>query len=76
MPAVLAIESGEAPEALVERHRLPQLAEWFRGCGMEALVLGCTALSPLQGISRGVDKPAPAGPGAEDMARRLRQSGT
>lgn len=42
LPVVLSIEAGEAPEALVERHRLAELAAWFRDCGMEALVLGCT----------------------------------
>lgn len=42
LPAVLSIEAGQPPEELVEHHRLPELAEWFRLCGMEALVLGCT----------------------------------
>ena len=42
LPAVLAIEAGQPPEELVARHHLPELAEWFRLCGMEALVLGCT----------------------------------
>ena len=42
LPAVLSIEAGQPPEALVEQHHLPELAEWFRLCGMEALVLGCT----------------------------------
>ena len=42
LPVVLSIEAGEPPEELVERHRLPELAEWFRRSGMEALVLGCT----------------------------------
>ena len=42
LPVVLSIEAGQAPEELVERHRLPELEEWFRLCGMEALVLGCT----------------------------------
>ena len=42
LPVVLSIEAGQPPEELVERHRLPELAEWFRLCGMEALVLGCT----------------------------------
>ena len=42
LPVVLPIEAGQPPEELVERHRLPELAEWFRLCGMEALVLGCT----------------------------------
>lgn len=42
LPVVLSIEAGEAPAALVEHHRLPELAAWFSQCGMEALVLGCT----------------------------------
>ena len=42
LPVVLSIEAGQPPEELVERHRLPELAEWFRRSGMEALVLGCT----------------------------------
>ena len=42
LPAVISIEEGLPPEALVERHHLAELAEWFRCCGMEALVLGCT----------------------------------
>lgn len=42
LPVVLSIEAGQPPEELVERHRLPELAEWFRLSGMEALVLGCT----------------------------------
>ena len=42
LPVVLSIEAGQPPEELVERHRLPELAEWFRMSGMEALVLGCT----------------------------------
>lgn len=42
LPVVLAIERGEAPEELVERHRLPELADWFAAQGAEALLLGCT----------------------------------
>ena len=42
LPVVLSIEAGQPPEELVERHCLPELAEWFRRSGMEALVLGCT----------------------------------
>ena len=42
LPVVLAIEAGQPPEELVEHHHLLELAEWFRRCGMEALVLGCT----------------------------------
>ena len=42
LPVVLDIEAGLAPAELVERHHLPELAEWLSCCGMEALVLGCT----------------------------------
>lgn len=42
LPVVLAIERGEEPEELVERHRLPELADWFAAQGAEALLLGCT----------------------------------
>ena len=42
LPVVLSVEQGVPPEELVEAHRLPELANWFQRCGMEALVLGCT----------------------------------
>lgn len=42
LPAVLAIEAREDPDALVKRLHLAELAAWFADCGMEALVLGCT----------------------------------
>ena len=42
LPAVVSIEAGLSPEELVERHHLAEVAEWFRLCGMEAMVLGCT----------------------------------
>ena len=42
LPVVVDIEAGLDPAELVERHHLPDLAEWMRRCGMEALVLGCT----------------------------------
>ena len=37
-----SVESGAAPAEIVERHHLPELAAWFRLCGAEALLLGCT----------------------------------
>lgn len=40
--AVLSIEAGEDPAALVAHHHLGELADWFQHCNMEALVLGCT----------------------------------
>ena len=42
LPAVVSVEAGLPPEELVEEHHLAKLAEWFSGCGVEALVLGCT----------------------------------
>ena len=42
LPVVMSIEAGEDPESLTERFRLPELAEWFRLQGAEALLLGCT----------------------------------
>ena len=42
LPLVLAIESALPPETLIQQYHLVELADWFRSCGMEALVLGCT----------------------------------
>lgn len=42
LPVVLSIEAGEDPEALVARHRLPELTAWYEALGAEALLLGCT----------------------------------
>ena len=42
LQAVASVEAAVPPEELVERHHLAELAGWFRSCGMEALVLGCT----------------------------------
>ena len=42
LTVVEAIEAGESPEKLVKRFRLTEMAAWFRGCGAQALLLGCT----------------------------------
>lgn len=42
LTVVEAIEAGESPEKLVKRFRLAEMAAWFRGCGAQALLLGCT----------------------------------
>ena len=42
LAAVESVETAVPPAELVERHHLAELAEWFRLCGAEALVLGCT----------------------------------
>ena len=50
LPVVVDIETGLDPAELVERHHLPELAEWLRRCGMEALVLGCTHFPYFKGV--------------------------
>lgn len=72
LAAVESIEAGVSPEELVERHHLPELAEWFRQCNMEALVLGCThfpyfkeALAARTGL--------PLIDPAEEMVQRLKE---
>ena len=70
MPVVLSIEAGEDPAALVERRRLPELAAWFRQCGMEALVLGCTHF-PYFKAALAEQTSLPLLDPAEEMVRRL-----
>lgn len=72
LPAVLSIEAGMPPEELVERHRLPELAEWFRQCGMEALVLGCTHFPYFKG-ALAARTSLPLIDPAEEMVRRLKE---
>ena len=70
LPAVLSIEAGQPPEELVEQHHLPELAEWFRLCGMEALVLGCTHFPYFkEALSQRTSLPL-IDP-AEEMVRRI-----
>ena len=70
LPAVLSIESGQPPEELVEQHHLPELAEWFRLCGMEALVLGCTHFPYFkEALAKQISLPL-IDP-AEEMVRRI-----
>lgn len=42
LPLVLGIEAKEAPDMLIERLHVPDLASWYQSCGAEALLLGCT----------------------------------
>lgn len=42
LPVVISIEAGLPPQELVAQHHLDELAQWYRICGMEALILGCT----------------------------------
>nr|WP_326183616.1 aspartate/glutamate racemase family protein [uncultured Oscillibacter sp.] len=72
LPAVMSIEAGVPPEELVERHRLPELAEWFRQCGMEALVLGCTHF-PYFKEALAARTSLPLIDPAEEMVRRLNE---
>lgn len=73
LPAVLSIEAGMPPEELVERHRLPELAEWFRQCGMEALVLGCTHF-PYFKRALAQRTSLPLIDPAEEMVRKLKEA--
>ena len=70
LPVVLSIEAGQPPEELVERHRLPELAEWFRLSGMEALVLGCTHF-PYFKEALSARTELPLLDPAEEMVRRI-----
>ena len=42
LPMVIAIEAGTPPEKIVEDLGLRSLLAYFRSCGAEALILGCT----------------------------------
>lgn len=73
LPAVESIEAGVPPEELVERHHLPELAEWFRRCGMEALVLGCTHF-PYFKEALAARTSLPLIDPAEEMVRKLNEA--
>lgn len=70
LPAVLSVEAGIPPEELVERHHLAELAAWFAGCGVEALVLGCTHF-PYFKEALAARTPLPLVDPAEEMLRLL-----
>lgn len=72
LPAVISIEAGLPPEELVEHHCLPQLAQWFQHCGMEALVLGCTHF-PYFKEALACRTSLPLIDPAEEMIRRIRE---
>ena len=42
MAIVRAIEDGSDPDAIIESCGLAQMAEYMKGCGAEAIILGCT----------------------------------
>lgn len=75
LPVVVDIEAGLNPEALVAQHHLPDLAEWLRRCGMEALVLGCTHF-PYFKDALAVRTSLPLIDPAEEMVRLLTEAGT
>ena len=70
LPAVLSIEAGMDPAELVARHRLAELASWFRQCGMEALLLGCTHF-PCFKEALAARTSLPLIDPAEEMVRRI-----
>ena len=70
LPVVLSIEAGLPPETLVERYHLPELAEWFSRCGVEALLLGCTHFPYIKtALAKRISLPL-IDP-AEEMVRRI-----
>ena len=70
LPVVVDIEARTPPEELAERFRLGKLAAWFRACGAEALVLGCTHFPYFKAaLAERTDLPL-IDP-AEEMVRRL-----
>lgn len=73
LPAVLSIEAGMPPEELVAHHHLPELAEWFQRCGMEALVLGCTHF-PYFKEALAARTSLPLIDPAEEMVRKLKEA--
>ena len=70
LPVVLSIEAGMDPEELVVRHQLAELANWFRQCGMEALLLGCTHF-PYFKEALAARTPLPLLDPAEEMVKRI-----
>ena len=70
LPVVLSIEAGMDPAELVARHRLAELASWFRECGMEALLLGCTHF-PYFKEALAARTSLPLLDPAEEMVRRI-----
>ena len=63
---------GEADQdwLLVERFRLAELTDWFRACGAEALVLGCTHF-PYFKAALAAKIELPLIDPAEEMVRRV-----
>ena len=70
LPVVVAIEAELPPEVLVERFRLAELTDWFRACGAEALVLGCTHF-PYFKAALAAKIELPLIDPAEEMVRRV-----
>lgn len=73
LPVVVDIETGLDPAELVEKHHLPELAEWLRRCGMETLVLGCTHFPYFKG-ALAARTSLPLLDPAEEMVRLLTRS--
>ena len=70
LPVVVAIEAELPPETIVERFQLAELAGWFRACGAEALVLGCTHF-PYFRAALAAKTELPLIDPAEEMVKRV-----
>lgn len=70
LPVVLDIEEGLDPGEIVSNRHLAALANWFRSCGMEAMLLGCTHFPYIKKAVENVTELSIIEP-AEEMLRIL-----
>ncbi len=70
LPVVLDIEAAVEPGEIIRTHHLDALCQWFSGCGMEALLLGCTHFPYLKEALLAVTDMPLIDP-AEEMLRLL-----
>ncbi len=70
LPVVLDIEQGLDPGEIVANRHLAALTNWFRSCGMEAMLLGCTHFPYIKKAVENVTELSIIEP-AEEMLRIL-----
>ena len=71
LPVVLDIEAGLDPMDIIRKNHLVEQAAWFKLCGAEALVLGCTHFPYLKDTLNALVDLVLIDP-AEEMLRLLR----
>lgn len=70
MPVVYDIEEGLSPDDIIDRNHLAELCEYYKACGCETLVLGCTHFPYLKEALAGRTSLKITDP-AEEMIRLL-----